>query len=83
MMPPLVSLPPPQGDIAPYPNEILMISHKRRLSMLGEVLTKDDRRWHLGTPVPLQDNTRRNWEGKAAVAGFTLAELLGDDERGL
>jgi hypothetical protein len=51
--------------------------------MLGEVLTKDDRRWHLGTPVPLQDNTRRNWEGKAAVAGFTLAELLGDDERGL
>src|SRR3954447_6840140 len=81
VMPPLEPLDPPEGDIVPYPNEILILSGNRHLSMLGEVLTEDDPRWHLGSPVEVKDNTRRYWEGRAAVAGYTLAELLAEDNR--
>lgn len=82
VMPPLKPLPLPEGDIAPYPDEILMISGNRHLSVLGEVLTEDDPRWHLGCPVEVNDHTRRYWEGRAAVAGYTLAELLAEVEEG-
>lgn len=81
MMPPLEPLDPPEGDIVPYPGEMLRISGNRHLSMLGEVLTEDDPRWHLGCPVDVYDNgkasTRAYWESRAAKAGYTLAELLG------
>jgi hypothetical protein len=46
------------GDVGPFPNEILKISGNRHLSMLGEILTEDDRRWHLGEPVEVKANTR-------------------------
>lgn len=35
-MPPLEPVDPPEGDIVPYPNEILMISGNRHLFVLGE-----------------------------------------------
>jgi hypothetical protein len=78
VLPPLETLDPPQGDVAPFPNEILKISGNRYLSMLGEILTEDDRRWHLGEPVEVKDNTRWYWEDRAAKAESTLAELLAE-----
>jgi hypothetical protein len=70
-MPPLIPLPPPEGDIAPYPNEILTLGNNRWLNLLGHIISEP-----FGVAVELQDNTRRYWEGRAAVAGSTLAELM-------
>jgi hypothetical protein len=61
---------------APYPNEILIISEGRRLSMSGEILTEQDREWHIGSPVHVTARTRAYWEGRAAVAGYSLTDLL-------
>jgi hypothetical protein len=73
MMPPLVPLPQPQGDIAPYPNDILILGAGRWLDTAGRIIHEE-----FGVPVSLQDNTRRYWEGRAAVAGQTLPELLAE-----
>ena len=78
-MPPLEPVDPPKGDVAPFPNEILKISGNRHLSMLGEILTEDDRRWHLGEPVEVKANTRWYWVGRAAKAGYALDDLLRDE----
>jgi hypothetical protein len=81
-MPPLKPLDPPEGDIVPYPNEILMLGGGRYLTNTGVVLSQEDQWGRFGDPVPVQDNTRRYWEGRAAVAGYTLAELLVEVEGG-
>jgi hypothetical protein len=60
----------------PYPNAILAISGNRRLNLSGVILTDDDREWHFGEPVNVTSRTRAYWEGRAAVAGHTLDELL-------
>lgn len=70
-MPPLEPLDPPEGDIAPYPNEILTLSGKRWLSPSGRVLTEP-----AGNPCDIQENTRWYWEDCAVRAGYTLDELL-------
>lgn len=62
----------------PYSNEILAISGDRRLSMAGEILTEDDQEWRWGNPVSVTLRTRAYWEGRAANAGYSLAELLGE-----
>ena len=63
----------------PYPNEILVISGNRRLSQLGEILTEDDREWHCGIPVQVTRRTWAYWEGRAAKAGYALADLVRDE----
>ena len=70
-MPPLVPLPPPEGDIAPYPMDILTLGGGRWLTPGGEIIATE-----LGVGVDVQENTRRYWEGRAAVAGYSLEELL-------
>lgn len=75
-MPPLEPVEPPAGDVAPYPNEILQLRGGRFLTPSGEVLTQDDKPRKHGNPTDLKENTRRYWEGRAAVAGYTLDELL-------
>lgn len=72
-MPPLVPLDPPEGDIVPYPDEILTLGGNRWLSQEGEIITTE-----FGAPVDVQDNTRLYWEGRAAEAGYTLGELLAE-----
>jgi hypothetical protein len=75
MMPPLVSLPPPEGDIAPYPNDILTLGAGRWLDMSGSI-----RRTPFGNPVGLQENTRAFWEAAALRGtGKALGELLAED----
>ncbi|PJE18388.1 MAG: hypothetical protein CK429_04190 [Mycobacterium sp.] len=72
-MPPLEPLDPPKGDIAPYPGEILTLGGNRWLTNTGRIITTES-----GVPVGVQDNTRRYWEGRAAKAGYTLADLLAE-----
>lgn len=73
VMPPIDPLDPPEGDISPYPDEVLILGGDRWLSLTGCILS-----YPFGNPVELRTNTRRFWEDTAARAGFTLAELLGD-----
>lgn len=68
-MPPLEPLDPLEGDIVPYPNEMLILSGARYLTITGVVLSQEDQWERYGDPVPRQDNTRRHWEGRSAVAG--------------
>jgi hypothetical protein len=70
-MPPTDPVEPSEGDIAPYPGEILILGGSRWLSTTGDILTVP-----FGTPILVQDNTRRYWEGRAAKAGYTLDDLL-------
>lgn len=71
MMPPTDPVDPPEGDIVPYPGEILSLGGNRWLTPTGEIIGEP-----FGVPCELQDNTRRYWEGRAAKAGYTLEELL-------
>ena len=70
-MPPLESLEPPVGDIAPYPDEILTLPGNRWLDTTGRIIPTP-----FGVPVDVQPNTRRFWESTLAKAGYTLDELL-------
>jgi hypothetical protein len=70
-MPPLEPLDPPEGDIAPYPNDILILSGNRWLDTTGRIITTE-----FGDPVDVQDNTRRFWKAAARRGGYELSELL-------
>jgi hypothetical protein len=80
-MPPLEPLDSPNGDVVPYPNDILMLSGGRYLTDTGVVLSPEDKRGRYGDPVPIRDNTRRYWEGRAIVAGYELAELMPQEDQ--
>ena len=72
MMPPLVPLPPPEGDIAPYPNDILILGAGRWLDATGRILTTES-----GVPVELQPNTQTFWEASALRGtGKSLSKLM-------
>jgi hypothetical protein len=74
VQPPTEPREPATGEAVPYPNEILQVSRGRYLTPSGEILTQENRL--LGSPTDLKANTRAYWEGRAAVAGYTLDELL-------
>lgn len=77
MMPPLEPLDPPEGNIVPYPMEILTLGGNRWLTQDARIITEP-----FGVPCDVFDNgvasTRAYWDGRAAKAGYTLAELLGE-----
>lgn len=70
-MPPLEPLDPPDGDVVPYPDQILTLSGNRWLTPSAEIISTP-----FGVPCELQANTRRYWEDRAAVAGYNLDALL-------
>jgi hypothetical protein len=80
-MPPLEPLDPPEGDVVPYPNDILMLTGGRYLTVTGVVLSPEDKRGRYGDPVSIRNNTRRYWERRAAVAGYELAELMPQEDK--
>jgi hypothetical protein len=71
-MPPLQPHDSPEGDIAPYPGEILILGGNRWLSTAGRILPEE-----LGYPVDLQANTLAFWEAAALRGtGKSLSELI-------
>lgn len=69
-MPPLEHVGPPEGDVVPYPNDILVLGDNRWLTVTGKVITAP-----FGDPVDLKENTRAFWEGAAARAGCSVDSL--------
>lgn len=69
-MPPPEPLEPPEGDIAPYPDEVLTLGGNRWLSSTGHVLTHPR-----GVPCELQPNTLKFWEAAAQRGGYVLQDL--------
>lgn len=73
-MPPLEPLDPPEGDIAPYPDEVLTLGGNRWLASTGRILTHP-----FGVPCDLQPNTLKFWEAAALRGtGKPLGELLAE-----
>lgn len=73
VMPPTDAVDPPEGDVVPYLIDILELSGNRWLDASGRIITAE-----FGVSVDVQDNTRCYWEGRAAKAGYILAELLAE-----
>jgi hypothetical protein len=72
MMPPTDPVDPPEGDVVPYPNDILILGGNRWLSIAGRVLPSE-----FGDPVELQPNTVKFWEAAALRGtGKPLSELI-------
>ncbi|QXO13281.1 hypothetical protein SEA_TROOPER_4 [Mycobacterium phage Trooper] len=72
MMPPTDPIDPPEGDVVPYPMDILILGGNRWLSQSGRVLPVE-----LGEPVELQPNTVKFWEAAALRGtGKPLSELI-------
>ncbi|AGR46420.1 hypothetical protein SEA_SUPERCHUNK_3 [Mycobacterium phage Superchunk] len=72
MIPPTDPVDPPEGDIVPYPNDILTLGGNRWLSIAGRILPEP-----FGDPVELQPNTLKFWEAAALRGtGKPLSELI-------
>lgn len=72
MMPPTDPVDPPEGDVVPYPMDVLILGGNRWLSQSGRVLTVP-----LGDEVELQPNTLHFWEAAALRGtGKQLSELI-------
>jgi hypothetical protein len=75
-MPPLEPLDPPEGDVVPYPMDVLILGGNRWLDLTGRVIPTP-----FGNPVDLRPNTLKFWKAAALRGtGKPLSELIGVDE---
>ncbi|AGT14256.1 hypothetical protein ADZZY_3 [Mycobacterium phage Adzzy] len=71
-MPPKEPVDPPEGDIAPYPDQILTLGGNRWLTPSGRILPEP-----FGVECDLQPNTLKFWEAAALRGtGKQLSELI-------
>lgn len=72
MMPPTGQVDPPEGDIMPYPDEILPLGGNRWLAITGRVLPEP-----IGVETTLAPNTLAFWEAAALRGtGKPLNDLI-------
>lgn len=74
MMPPEFEMPPPAGDVVPWPNEALALGGGRWLTTGGNIVLS----LRHSTECQLDSQTLRYWEA-AALRGqcVPLSELMG------
>ncbi|ABE67325.1 hypothetical protein PBI_CHE12_3 [Mycobacterium phage Che12] len=71
-MPPTDPVDPPEGDVVPYPNDILKLGGNRWLSQEGRIIPVP-----FGDEVDLEPNTLAYWESAALRGtGKPLSELI-------
>ncbi len=75
-MPPTDPIEPPEGDVCPYPMDILALGGNRWLDPSGRLIITP-----FGNPVDLRPNTLKFWEAAALRGtGKPLSELIGVGE---
>ncbi|QDK03441.1 hypothetical protein SEA_PAINTERBOY_3 [Mycobacterium phage PainterBoy] len=71
-MPPTDPVDPPEGDVIPYPMDVLRLGANRWLSQEGRVLPVP-----LGDEVDIKPNTLKFWEAAAMRgSGVPLSDLI-------
>ena len=74
-MPPTTPLPPPTGDVVPWPGSALILGGGKFLLETGDLVTKRPRGHR---PCNLTANTLKYWEATADRGqGANLSELMG------